>query len=85
MQARHNNKNKMLMHKSAVALLSIAVSASAFGVTPNTISSTSSLSSSALLATVEVDSATKTLIPPSSLTTEDVPAQFEDNVYKTYG
>jgi len=84
-QARHNNKNKMLMHKSAVALLSIAVSASAFGVTPNTISSTSSLSSSALFATVEVDSATKTLIPPSSLTTEDVPAQFEDNVYKTYG
>jgi len=68
--------------------------ASAFGMKPIKASTTSftttastptSSSSSALSATLETESASSTLTPPSSISIADVPELFEQNVYKTYG
>jgi len=68
--------------------------ASAFGLKPirsstkfiTTAVPSSNLSSSPpLFATLETETAAPTLIPPSSISTADVPELFEQNVYKTYG
>jgi len=84
----------MIQH-SAISLLSIGVltchyqhqyGASAFGITTNLVSTVSPTSTtSSLMATLEAESDVATLIPPSSISLENVPELFEENVYKTYG
>jgi len=68
--------------------------ASAFGLKPirsstksitTAVPSSNLSSSSPLFATLETETAAPTLIPPSSISTADVPELFEQNVYKTYG
>lgn len=82
----------MMVPKSAISLLSIAAltsqyqyqySASAFGIFQNHAST--SRTATTLMATLETGSDVAALIPPSSISLDDVPKLFEENVYKTYG